>query len=212
MAGATMRGMATTDTATHRVNTRIPAADYEALEGIATRWGLILTEGKGQGDAAIGRTIARLIREGLREGRQTLVWTVFDEESAILAEAVRNKRAVAVLDGDTPAAERVRILRRFAAGKIRVLISKASLLGYGLNFQFCTRMIFSGFDDSFERFYQAVRRCYRYGSREQLRVFVPFIPGLEDVVWNNVLRKRGQWESDTATQEALYRAALALPS
>ena len=63
MAGATMRGMATTDTATHRVNTRIPAADYEALEGIATRWGLILTEGKGQGDAAIGRTIARLIRE-----------------------------------------------------------------------------------------------------------------------------------------------------
>lgn len=58
-----MRPMATTDTATHRVNTRIPAADYEALEGIATRWGLILTEGKGQGDAAIGRTIARLIRE-----------------------------------------------------------------------------------------------------------------------------------------------------
>ena len=58
-----MRAMATTTDTTRRVNTRIPAADYEALEGMAARRGLILTEGKGQGDAAIGRTIAALIRE-----------------------------------------------------------------------------------------------------------------------------------------------------
>ena len=58
--------MATTDTtatATRRVSTRIPAADYEALEAMAARRGLILTEGKGQGDPAIGQTIAALIRE-----------------------------------------------------------------------------------------------------------------------------------------------------
>jgi hypothetical protein len=153
-------------------------------------------------------TVVKLIREALREKRQCLIWTVFDEESQIISDLVRNKK-VAVLTGDTPEAERLFILDGFRRGRIKALISKASLLGYGLNFQFCTRMIFSGFDDSFERFYQAVRRCYRYGSREQLKVFVPYIPGLENHVWENVLRKKGQWETDTAQQEKYYAEALA---
>lgn len=63
MGGATVRGMKQTETDWRRVNTRIPASEYEALEGMATKRGLILTEGKGQGDPAIGQTLAALIRE-----------------------------------------------------------------------------------------------------------------------------------------------------
>ena len=63
MAGATMRGMANTDTTARRVNTRIPADAYAMLERAATKRGLILTEGKGKGDAAIGRAIEALVRE-----------------------------------------------------------------------------------------------------------------------------------------------------
>jgi len=55
--------MKQTETDWRRVNTRIPAAEYEALEGMARRRGLILTEGKGQGDPAIGQTLAAIIRE-----------------------------------------------------------------------------------------------------------------------------------------------------
>ena len=152
--------------------------------------------------------VASLIVDALNAGEQCLVWTTFDEESDIIEDLLPPDSPVAALNGRTKEADRISILERFAAGEVRVLISKAQMLGYGMNFQFCTRMIFSGFDDSFERFYQAVRRCYRYGSTQQLKVFVPYIPGLENHIWENVLRKKGQWEADTAQQEANYRTAL----
>ncbi len=151
--------------------------------------------------------VAELTRQACREGRQVLVWTVFDEESEIIMEQLRDEQVVA-LHGKQSEDEREKILAAFVRGEITGLVSKAALLGYGLNFPFCTRMIFSGFDDSFERFYQAVRRCYRYGSREQLRVMVPYIPGLENHVWENVLRKKSQWEADTAECEQAYAAAM----
>ena len=151
--------------------------------------------------------VVDLVRKALGEGRQCLVWTVFDEESLILSEMLQGL-PVEVLTGKDSEEARVEKLDRFRRGETAALISKAQLLGYGLNFQFCTRMVFSGFDDSFERFYQAVRRCYRYGSREQLKVYVPYVPGLEDHIWENVLRKRSQWEGDTARQEAMYARAM----
>ncbi|SKA84694.1 Helicase conserved C-terminal domain-containing protein [Prosthecobacter debontii] len=152
--------------------------------------------------------VEQLIEGALKDGEQCLVWTTFDEEAHIISSLLPPGAPVAILTGATKESERVRILEAFAAGEIRCLISKAQMLGYGMNFQFCTRMIFSGFDDSFERFYQAVRRCYRYGSRAQLKVYVPYVPGLENHIWENVLRKKGQWEADTAQQEANYRTAL----
>lgn len=147
------------------------------------------------------------IRKALDGNHQVLVWTVFDEESAILMETLGQRSDVAALHGDMDEDERTAVLDRFRHGEIRCLISKAQLLGYGLNFQFCTRMIFSGFDDSFERFYQAVRRAYRYGSTERLRVIVPYVPSLENHVWENVLRKKSQWEGDIEKQERLFMEA-----
>jgi hypothetical protein len=151
--------------------------------------------------------VAGLVKKALKQNRQVLVWTVFDEESQIISELLPQD-IVETLHGANSDDERAAKLEGFRTGRIRALISKAELLGYGLNFQFCTCMVFSGFDDSFERFYQAVRRCYRYGSREQLKVFVPYIPGLENHVWENVLRKKNQWETDTAEQEHRYAEAL----
>jgi hypothetical protein len=171
--------------------------------------------GKGEGTRTVQRipsnkpaAIAKLVYEALAAGEQCLVWTVFDEESDILLEAIGSTKVQSLHGKDSETARAEKLLD-FASGKIPVMISKASLLGYGMNFQFCTRMIFSGFDDSFERFYQAVRRCYRYGSTKQLQVYVPYIPGLEDHMWENILRKRGQWEADTVKQEQAYRSALA---
>lgn len=151
--------------------------------------------------------VCKLVREAIAEKRQALVWTVFDEESDILAENLKGL-PIETLHGRDSEDDRAAKLDAFRHGSIRVLISKAELLGYGLNFQFCTRMIFSGFDDSFERFYQAVRRCYRYGSTEQLKVFVPYVPGLENHIWDNILRKKTRWEADTAQQEVNYREAM----
>lgn len=154
--------------------------------------------------------VTNLIRQALFENRQILVWTVFDEESRLIEEACRKAglQGVATLHGEDDEEKRADTLDRFRHGEIRCLISKARLLGYGLNFQFCTRMVFSGFDDSFESFYQAVRRCYRYGSTEQLVVHIPYIPRLEEHMWENIIRKKKQFESDTAAQELCYVRAI----
>lgn len=151
--------------------------------------------------------VAALVQESLKEGRQSLVWTVFDEESEILAELLRGDNGVETLHGKDSDESCDGKLERFRNGEIRCLISKARLLGYGMNFQFCTRMIFSGFDDSFEAFYQAVRRAHRYGQTERIKIFVPYIFELESHMWNNLLRKKSQWESDIAKQESNYVAA-----
>ncbi len=151
--------------------------------------------------------VAREVEAALATGQQVLVWTVFDEESAILMELLAKIEGVSALHGSMNEDERTEKLDQFRHGQIRGLVSKAQLLGYGLNFQFCTTMIFSGFDDSFERFYQAVRRAYRYGSTHRLRVVVPYVPNFENHVWENVLRKKNQWEGDIAKQERLFMEA-----
>ncbi len=138
-------------------------------------------------------------------GRQVLVWTTFDEEGAILSELLPR---AAVLSGSTPAGQRERTLERFRAGEVRILVSKPQLLGYGMNFQFVRSMVFSGFDDSFERMYQAVRRAYRLGQTEPVRVFVPYVPELEGLVLENVRAKERRFLAEVATQEAAYVEAL----
>ena len=70
----------------------------------------------------------------------------------------------------------------------RVLISKARMFGYGLNFQHCARMAFVGLDDSFEKFYQAVRRCYRFGQKRSVKVHL-FTAENEGQILVNLKRK-----------------------
>lgn len=75
--------------------------------------------------------------------------------------------------------------------KGRVLISKARIFGYGLNFQHCARMAFVGLDDSFEKFYQAVRRCYRFGQKRNVLVHL-FTAENEGQILQNLKRKELQ--------------------
>ncbi len=154
--------------------------------------------------------VVRLIVDEVSRWNQVLVWTVFDEESRILAERLRdfNPDQVAVLDGSMPQSKRLEILESFRHGTLAVLISKPALLGFGMNFQFCGAMIFSGWDDSYERWYQAIRRAYRYGQTKALRIHVPYIAELEGMILDNVLRKKANFERDAETQERYYLEAL----
>ena len=154
----------------------------------------------------VQHVIARIIAE-IGAGRQTLVWTTFDEEGEILREELPGD--IALLDGRQSDEERQALLARFRAGDVRCLISKPSLIGYGLNLQFVESMIFSGFDDSFERVYQAIRRAYRFGQTRPVRVFFPYVPELEGMMFENIRQKEGRFLAEVAAQEALYREALA---
>lgn len=72
-----------------------------------------------------------------------------------------------------------------------VMISKASIMGFGLNFQHCDTMIFAGMDDSFEKYYQAVRRCHRFGQKKQVTVHI-ITAETEGAVKANIERKQAQ--------------------
>ncbi len=91
-----------------------------------------------------------------------LIWTHLNDEAEMLAELIPG--AVNV-QGSDAAEVKTKHMMDFTHGKLRVLISKPKICGYGMNWQHCARMAFVGLDDSFEKFYQAVRRCYRFGQK-----------------------------------------------
>jgi hypothetical protein len=84
------------------------------------------------------------------------------------------------------------------------LITKPKILGFGLNLQVCTRQVFSGLKDSYEEFYQAVKRSNRIGSTRPLNVHIP-VTELEMAFVDNVLRKSDRVEADTKEQEELFK-------
>jgi dolichol-phosphate mannosyltransferase len=94
----------------------------------------------------------------------------------------------------------------FADGRIRVLITKPSIAAFGLNWQHCARMAFVGLSDSYESYYQAIRRCYRYGQTRIVQAHV-VLSDLEGQIAVNIARKEREASSITAGLVAEMRAA-----
>ncbi len=130
----------------------------------------------------------------------TLIWCLYNEEQKSLCKIIPE---AASIDGATPHEERQRIIADFKAGKIRILISKPKILGFGLNLQRATRQIFSGLQDSYEQFYQAVKRSNRVGSTRPLNVHIP-VTEAERPMIQTVLDKAHRIEQDTREQERIF--------
>ncbi|HHV41337.1 MAG TPA: DEAD/DEAH box helicase [Clostridiaceae bacterium] len=76
----------------------------------------------------------------------------------------------------------------FLGGEIRVLITKCKVAGFGMNFQNCHKMAFVGLNDSYEMYYQAIRRCYRFGQTHPVDAHI-VLSDVEYGIYENVLRK-----------------------
>jgi superfamily II DNA or RNA helicase len=114
-----------------------------------------------------------------------VVWCDLNAEGDALTEAIDG--AVQIAGSDSVEDKEAR-LADFAAGRIRVLVSKPSICGFGLNWQHAARMAFVGVTDSFESYYQAVRRCWRFGQKRDVHVHV-FASSAEGAVVANLKRK-----------------------
>jgi superfamily II DNA or RNA helicase len=97
---------------------------------------------------------------------QVLVWCDTNYEADELIKLIPD--AVEVRGNDKDKESK---LLDFADNKIRVLISKPSIAGFGMNYQNCNTMIFAGLSYSFEQYYQAVRRCWRFGQKKPVDVY-----------------------------------------
>lgn len=118
-------------------------------------------------------------------GQPWVVWCDLNDESAALTASIDG--AIEVRGSDS-ADEKERRLHLFANGGARVLVSKPSICGWGLNWQFCARMAFVGVTDSYEAYYQAVRRCWRFGQRREVHVHI-FASKAEGAIVANLKRK-----------------------
>ena len=122
--------------------------------------------------------------------RQWVAWCNLNSESEALAKAV--KGAVEVRGSDS-SEEKERRLDAFRAGEIRVLVTKPSICGFGMNWQFCHDTAFVGLNDSFEQVFQAVRRFWRFGQTDPVNVH--FIASeMEGAVVANLRRKEADAE------------------
>lgn len=117
-----------------------------------------------------------------------LIWTHLNDEAEMLAELIPGSANV---QGSDSAEVKTKHMMDFTHGNLRVLISKPKICGYGMNWQHCARMAFVGLDDSFEKFYQAVRRCYRFGQTRNVHIHV-FTAENEGQILANIKRKELQ--------------------
>lgn len=117
-----------------------------------------------------------------------IVWCHMNEESERLTKAIPD--AVEVT-GSMSIEQKTANVMAFTHGEKRVLVSKASICGFGMNWQLCDTMIFAGMDDSFEKYYQAVRRCYRFGQKKPVYVHI-ITAETEGAVKANIERKQTQ--------------------
>lgn len=114
-----------------------------------------------------------------------VVWCDLNDESTALTQAIDG--AIEIRGSDDVDTKEAR-LQAFARGEARVLVSKPSICGWGLNWQHAARMAFVGVTDSYEAYYQAVRRCWRFGQRREVHVHI-FASKAEGAVVANLKRK-----------------------
>lgn len=134
-----------------------------------------------------------------------LIWCESNDESAALAKAITG--AVEVRGSDDPDDKEFK-LDSFSRGQTRVLVTKPSIAGFGLNWQHCNHVIFASLSYSYESFYQAVRRTWRFGQKRQVHVDV-VIADSEQGVWRTIREKMGNHEEmkSAMRQAALSKAA-----
>ncbi len=124
-----------------------------------------------------------------------VIWCEMNAEADAITAAITGAVQVA---GSDSAETKEEALIDFARGAIRVLVSKPSICGFGLNWQHCRRVIFAGASHSYEQTYQAIRRCWRFGQTQPVDVYV-VRADTEGAVMANYRRK----EADAARMGAI---------
>ena len=119
-----------------------------------------------------------------------IAWCGLNDEADRLAELVQGSVNV---EGSQSPEQKADGIERFLSGRARVLVTKPTVAGHGLNLQHCARMVFVGMGDSWEQYYQCIRRCWRFGQEREVKVHV-VLTDPERVVWENVQKKEAEAE------------------
>ena len=119
-----------------------------------------------------------------------LVWCDLNDESKKLHELINNSVEVKGSDKNN---FKSKSMLDFSENKIKCLVTKPKIAGFGMNWQNCRNMIFVGLSDSYEAYYQAMRRCWRFGQEKEVNVYI-IISSKEGAVKENIERKQADAE------------------
>ncbi len=124
------------------------------------------------------------LKEILKPDEQYIIWCTLQDESK---EVKKNINCVEV-KGDDNLEYKIKMFEDFQDKKYNILLTKGKIAGFGLNLQQCNNMIFFGLNDSWELFYQCIRRCWRYGQFKEVNVHI-ILTNFELEILDNIMRK-----------------------
>lgn len=125
---------------------------------------------------------------------QWIAWVGLNNEGRLLAQLVPD--SVLQEGADSPD-KKLGDIEAFQDGRVRVLVTKPRIAGFGMNLQNCANMVFVGLGDSYEQYYQCVRRCWRFGQTKPVTAHI-VLTDMEAEIRENVLRKEAQAAEMTA--------------
>lgn len=125
---------------------------------------------------------------------QWIAWCGLNEESKNLSRMIPGSVEV---EGSQSIETKISAIRSFQRGETRVLITKSKIAGFGVNLQNCHQMVFVGLSDSWESYYQCVRRCWRFGQEHPVDVWI-VLSDAERQVYQNVMAKEREAEAMSA--------------
>lgn len=138
--------------------------------------------------ASLAQRVKKAAEIANATAEQVLVWCDLNAESELLTESIGGAVEVKGSDSDR---HKVDAMNGFSSGSVRVLVSKPSIAGWGMNWQNCNNEIFVGLSDSYEAWYQAIRRCWRFGQTQPVDAHM-VISDAEGAVRENLRRKHAE--------------------
>ena len=119
-----------------------------------------------------------------------IIWCDLNDEQNKIAKMLGDD--CVSIQGSTPNNKKIELLEKWRNEDVPILVTKSKIFGYGLNFQNCHNMIFFGLSDSYEQYYQALRRCWRFGQTQEVNVYI-IISAKEGCVKENIERKQADF-------------------
>lgn len=152
--------------------------------------------------ATLGPRVERAVEELKAHKGQSIAWCAMNGEADAIADALGDHcRNVA---GDDEPEQKAQDLIDFAHGKFRVLVTKPRIAGFGMNFQNCAHQVFVGLGDSYEQYYQCIRRSWRYGQKKPVKIVI-VTSEIEERIVTNVKEK--EREAERMAEEMVKRMA-----
>lgn len=135
---------------------------------------------------SLDKRIEKTIELVNKSSDQIIIWGLKNNETDTIQKMIPGSINV---QGSDSAEYKAKHLNGFAKNEFKTLITKTSIASFGMNYQNCNEMIFMSYDFKFEAFYQAVRRCYRFGQKNKVKVHI-LIPESQINVRSTILEKQ----------------------